>query len=49
MPAGLRLFLIFMDDFLPLHGTEEEFCLITPLDFIASAFPPTLTMTPRGD
>ena len=43
-----RLFLIFMDDFLPLHGTEEA-SLITPLDFIASAFLKTLTKAFGGD
>lgn len=43
-----RLFLIFMDDFLPFHGKEEA-SLITPLDFIASALLPTLTKAFGGD
>lgn len=38
-----------MHDFLPGGGTEEEFALISPIDYVNESFPPAFIMTAEGD
>lgn len=45
----LDMFADIMAELLPEGGTDEEYALISPIDFVTEQFPPAYVMTAEGD
>ncbi len=46
---GIDMMLQLMEEFLTDKGTEKEYNLISPIDFVTEKFPPAFIMTAEGD
>ncbi len=46
---GIDMMLQLMEEFLTDKGTEEEYNLISSIDFVTEKFPPAFIMTAEGD